>query len=167
MRKGAICRSLRSYFPLVAATVRVVAHSAPVLVAPVRAPLLSVDGPDLRCIPSSSCGGARCYMCVVPQCVFFFWAGVFLGAKIDETFTRSASTGRDARCCRAGWFQRWPLESSTCRGTESCSIGYGNPALDKWKLPLSPVGRLCLSPFTQLCHLVGGVPWVGLYLWPW
>ena len=59
------------HIPSVAAAVRAVAHPAPAVVAPVRAPLPSIDGWDLRSIPSSTGGGARCYRCVVPQCDFF------------------------------------------------------------------------------------------------
>ena len=63
------------HMPSVAAAVRAVAHPAPAVVAPVRAPLPSVDGWDLRSIPLSTGGGARCYKCVVPQCVFFLGRG--------------------------------------------------------------------------------------------
>ena len=63
------------HIPSVAAAVRAVAHPAPAVVAPVRAPLPSVDGWDLRSIPSSTCGGAHCYRCVAPRRVFFLGRG--------------------------------------------------------------------------------------------
>ena len=70
------CRSLRVvHMPSVAAAVRAVVHPALAVVAPVRAPLPYIDGWDLRSIPSSTGGGARCYRCVVPRCVFFLGRG--------------------------------------------------------------------------------------------
>ena len=63
------------YIPSVAAAVRAAAPSAPVLVAPVRVPLPPIDGWDLPSIRSSTGGGARCYKCVVPRCVFFLGQG--------------------------------------------------------------------------------------------
>ena len=63
------------YIPSVVAAVPAAAHSAPAMVAPVRAPLPPVDGWDLPSIHSSTGGGARYYRCVVPQCVFFLGRG--------------------------------------------------------------------------------------------
>ena len=63
------------HIPSVAAAVRAAAHSAPVLVAPVRVPLPPIVGWDLPSIRSSTGGDARYYRCVVPQCVFFLGRG--------------------------------------------------------------------------------------------
>ena len=138
-------------YPSVAAAVRAAAHSAPVRGAPVRALLPSIDGWDLPSIRSRTGGGARCYRCVVPQCVFFFGAGVFLGAKIDETSTRSAGTGGGAGCCRGGWFQQCPLESSTCRGPRSRSPRVSNPHTRRPKTTALAIGpSMSLTSFLAL-----------------
>ena len=95
-----------------------------------RRALLQVCGPTMCCL---------------------FGAGVFLGAKIDETSTRSAGTGGGAGCCGGRWFQRCPLESSTCRGPRSSSPRVSNPRTGRLKIAALYIGpSLSLTSFLAL-----------------
>ena len=86
---------------------------------------------------------------------FLFGAGVFLCAKKDEIPSRSAGTGGGAGCCRGGWFQRYPLESSTCRGPRSRSPWVSNPRTGR--LNTTALGpSISLTSFLPL-PLGGGV----------
>ena len=80
-------------------------------------------------------------VCGATMC-FLFGARGFLGVKIDETSTRSAGTGGGAGCCRGGWFQRCPLESSTCRGPRSSSLRVSNPRMGQLKTTALAIGLL-------------------------
>ena len=76
------------------------------------------------------CGATMCFL-------FGEWG--FLGVKIDETSTRSAGTGGGAGCCMGGWFQRCPLESSTCRGPRG-SPKVSNPRTGRLKTTALAIG---------------------------
>ena len=67
-------------------------------------------------------------VCVVLACSGYFFLGG--GGKTDETSTRSAGIGGGAGCRKGGWFQRCPLQSSTCRGPKSSSSQESNPRRD-------------------------------------
>ena len=95
---------------------------------------------------------------------FLFGAVVFLGAKRDETSTRSAGTGGGAGCCRGGWFQRCPLESSTCMGPRSRSPRESNPRTGRLKTTALAIGpSMSLTSFLAL-PLGGGCSRGGVVL---
>ena len=93
-----------------------------------------------------------------------FRAGVLSGAKIDKTSNRSAGTGGGAGCCRGGWFQRCPLESSTCRGPKSRSPRVSNPRIGQLKTTALAIGSSMSLTSFQVQPLGGGCSQGGVVL---
>ena len=114
---------------------------------------------ESRCRPSMGATSHRSRRVPVAACAatgvwchdvyFLFGAGRLLDAKIDETSTRSAGTGGGVGCCRGGWFQRCPLESSTCRGPKSRSPRVANPCTGRLKTT-----ALAIAPSMSLANIL-------------
>ena len=117
-------------------------------------------GRDLPSIRPSTGGGAHCYRCV--RCLrVLFGVG---GGKTDETSTLSTGTGGGAVCCRGGWFQRCPLESSMCRESKRSGSRGSNPRTGRLKttgLTIRPSISLTQNDASFTCGAsrggVGGV----------
>ena len=102
------------------------------------------------------CGATTC---------FLFGARGFLGVKNRRDLHPIRRTGGGAGCRRGGWFQRCPLESSTCRGPRG-SPRVLNPRTGQLETTALAIGRSMSLTIYPALSLGGEVPGVGLCLGP-